>query len=641
MHFFTVLLALILSVSFSSTGTGGGIDVLPLVTYPKPGHPNGVSKAESSHTQADPKIKASITESQHTEPTGQGLSQEKIKFTAHPAVQPDKNIFWKTPLYSRHSNQEDLGELMRDFGSQQGMNVVLSQLATGTISGYFDRVPAREFLDFISKAQNLIWYYDGKTLYLYRSDEIVSQFASVDFIPLSSVEPILEHLGIYDPRYDLKAAEESGIILVTGPPRYVELVLNTIRMLDSRAAVQNAAAQSQVVIRVFPLRYAWADDVQFDILNKSVTLPGVASILRDILTGHGMYSSSLGRKTRQLPATLSKLKGTGLAGQGKEPEPVEEDKPETERSTRDIVLESQSFVVPDNRLNAVIVRDRQERMSFYEQTIALLDIPESLVQIQATIIDINTDYLRELGVDWRFQTNRTLKIGKDHPARTGFGFNSTDGTSLDTQQLGTGPSFNFSTIIGNTAEYFIGQVHALEQSGNAKIISRPSVLTLNNLEAVLEHTQTFYIRVAGQEEVDLFNVSAGTVLRVTPHIIHENGKTLIKLGVSIEDGDVSDVKVDEIPIVQKSTIRTQAVILENESLLIGGMSRDSRTYARQGIPCLGSIPGLGMLFREDQKGNSKMERLFLITPTVVTHDRYPTVSTPTDTGVTAGQAASP
>jgi type III secretion protein C len=122
--------------------------------------------------------------------------------------------------------------------------------------------------------------------------------------------------------------------------------------------------------------------------------------------------------------------------------------------------------------------------------------------------------------------------------------------------------------------------------------------------------------VEGDEEVDLFDVNAGVVLRVTPHIIDEGEESLIKLSIQIEDGEVLNEEVDEIPVVKKSVINTQAVVGEEESLLIGGYFKEKNARTHQTIPCLGSVPLLGWLFTRQATSGEESERLFLITPTI-------------------------
>jgi len=142
----------------------------------------------------------------------------------------------------------------------------------------------------------------------------------------------------------------------------------------------------------------------------------------------------------------------------------------------------------------------------------------------------------------------------------------------------------------------------------------PQVVTLSNVEAVFDNSSTFYVRVAGREQVDLFNVSAGTSLRVMPHVFRDHDSTRIKLMVNVEDGALTAQQVDNIPVVERSSINTQALITEGQSLLIGGMVRDANAEGEDKVPGLGDVPVVGHLFKTKTRRTSRVERMFLITP---------------------------
>ena len=229
------------------------------------------------------------------------------------------------------------------------------------------------------------------------------------------------------------------------------------------------------------------------------------------------------------------------------------------------------------------------------------------------ILDINRSDLENLGIQWEFSAT-----GDDGEKVAKGGLNTTELHSPQQGlQLPVGDGLNLATLIGDTTDYFIAKVNALQEKGHAKILSRPSVLTLNNIEAQLEHSDTFYVRLTGEREVDLFDINAGVILRVTPHIIQEKDQTLVKLAIQIEDGELSGERVDDIPVVRKSIVNTQAVVGQKESLLIGGYMKERNVQTRQMVPCLGGLPILGWLFKKQSTTGDQFERLFLITPTIV------------------------
>ena len=524
---------------------------------------------------------------------------------------------WKETPYSHVSDNERLSDLLRDFFASQGINAVVSENITGTVNGRFDQYAPKRFFRQLAAAYALIWYYDGNLLYVYKADEADSRLIYLEFLRVPELTAVLKRLGIYDERFSVKGGGEDSIAYVSGPARYVALVVETSAMMDAKAAKDYSERRAEDVIRVFPLKYAWAEDQTFYFMDTEVTIPGMVTTLRNVLAGRSAPGAVTGRQERRIAPTVSKLKGKGLASlkTGPDAEPAEEtsgDRGAPGPAPTAGGVPPEVSIQPDMRLNAVIIRDAKEKMTYYEEIISILDVPAGLVQIQATIMDVNTDYFQDLGIDWRFQTDAS---GSN--ASTRGGFMAGEGLDFQNPAIVDGAGFGFATLIGDAEDFVLARVKALEDEGKARILSRPSVLTLNNSQALLEHSQTFYVRVAGDQEVDLFNVTAGIVLKVTPHIIEEDEDFRVKLSVRIQDDDVLDTAVDEIPVIQNSSIRTQAVVGENESLLIGGYIHETATAAERRIPCLGGIPILGYLFKNLETGKNKSERLFMITPKIV------------------------
>src|SRR5699024_7237607 len=205
-----------------------------------------------------------------------------------------------------------------------------------------------------------------------------------------------------------------------------------------------------------------------------------------------------------------------------------------------------------------------------------------------------------------------------------------EGTKLDfLQALGVSdvalldqvPGFQIGAIIGDE-ENLIARINALQTEGAVRVLSRPQVLTLNNLPAVLESAREVFVPVEGAFDVDLFNGYAGTVLRVTPHVNDTLAMPRIRLSIGIQDGDVqfSEDEVFEqshVPIVSRTAINTQAIIDVGKSLLLGGLTRNSTSTTTSKVPILGDIPLIGRLFRSDARDRERMVRLFLITPRLV------------------------
>jgi type III secretion protein C len=529
------------------------------------------------------------------------------------------------------ARDQPIEQFLQSLFSGSDIPVVVSGVQ-GQVNGRFEGSPPKLLRD-LSRAYNLLSYYDGGVLYIAPASD--TQTRSWLLAPAASaqVQRAAQALQLPDARNTLKAGED-GALLAVGAKRFVQQVDELVRQVRPTSAAMAVSAWAPPVqqqplpdYRIFYLRYAWAQDVPMSFGGQQTTLPGVASILRSLAgqparpriaqasdparaqgsqrlrggamrgtTTLGLVDEAAPRGTDVLVAGLSQAGYATPVADHPEPPPAPND-----FSPR---------IEADPRLNAVIVRDLPERLDRYGALIKSLDVEPQALEIEATIIDINTDRLRELGINWRYNRGlSSLMVG--------------NGTASDLRlngQQDVTPSNlggTISAVIGDRYP-FVARITALQRDGAAKVVSSPQVVTLSNVEAVFDNSSTYYVRVAGREEVDLFNVTAGTRLRVTPHVFKDDkdadGVPRIKLLVQIEDGGLTGQSVDQLPIVERSGINTQALISEGESLLIGGMVRDSSNAGVDKVPVLGDLPLLGNLFKTQRKGGQRVERMFLITP---------------------------
>lgn len=538
---------------------------------------------------------------------------------------------WRDARVSIVAREQPVRDFLRDLFAGQGLAVHVSESVSGTVNGTFRGAPDRVFSD-VERAYALVHYFDGSMVYVYASAETQSGTVSVAPGLIPAVVRSLDATNMYDSHNTFRALTNEGLVLLNGTRRFVEQVQQVA------IAVQSQASAAPSAFRVFRLRYAWASDVTLNYGNRQMTVPGVATTLRKLLGVSARDGSSLEGGERNFRPTANRLGGTGLAASGdpRTPAPVVPGQvpappPQAGATRQDgapTLPPEEFYAAPDRRasgdgssahieadarLNAVIVRDSKERMPYYEELIAALDVEQQLIEIQATIIDVNSDRARDLGINWRFNNKHAdVLYGKGDSSDLGLQRNSSQITPIQS-------GLAISTVIGD-ASAFISRISALEDENAARIVSRPQVLTLGNVEAILENNQTFYVKVPGAYQVDLFNVVAGTTLKVTPHVVYEGGQTLIRLLVNVEDGGFTnspDSNVEQLPVVSRSSINTQAVITSGESLLIGGMIRESKSKSVSKVPLLGDVPIIGNLFKNTHDAVSKTERMFLISPRIV------------------------
>ena len=534
------------------------------------------------------------------------------------------------------AREQPVAAFLQDLFGLVDVPVSVSPTVKGAVNGSFDG-PADTVARKIARAFGLVMYYDGMVMHVYTAAELGARTLPTTPSVAERVVRVAAEMQLTDARNTVKASRD-GAVMVRGTRRFIEQVEEI-----ARSSQVSQAVQPPLGFKVFYLRYAWAQDVTVNFGGRQVVVPGVATTIRSLVTSSPRSQASLVAQELPAPATLPHLKGQGLNRTQAGAQPMLGLPDGGARAgTADVLMAAYGGggVVPagmapmagvaaqnqplvlgdlqqvrieaDKRLNAVIVRDAPDRLAYYEQLVKALDVEPQSIEIEATIIDVNNEKLRELGINWRasVEGKSSVLVGNgtasDLLLQPGGGV---VGSAITPVAAGG----TISAVIGNAAQ-FVARISALQTEGAARVVSSPQVVTLSNVEAVFDSSSTFYVRVAGREEVDLFNVSAGTSLRVTPHVFKDEEGVRIKMLVAVEDGSVTGAEVDDIPVVHRASINTQAMIYEGESLLIGGLTRESSGTGVEKVPLLGDIPVVGRLFRTDRTSGERVERLFLISP---------------------------
>lgn len=563
-----------------------------------------------------------------------------------PASAQADEIPWRQRTFDLQASNEPLNTFLVRLLTIEGISATMSPMvATGRVNGKFKGKTETVFKELVD-TYGLAWYYDGSTLHVCGLSEVETRLLQVDPIDISRIDKTLKQMRLFDARFPIRTSASEGQVLVSGPPRYVEIVEQVV----GRVADSPSRPKVGVEVRVFRLRHARAGDTMVSIGGVETRVAGVASTLSALLSESRAQQDSV----RSLPRTVRGLRGQGLASIGREtvspPSPIAAiaamsngQAVGTGSAPAESMLPGASgagglqasamqlaqgsttgrrdFVVrADERLNAVVIRDVRERMPMYEQLISSLDVETAQMEIEATVIDVSEDKSEQLGIDWRAHTRRIdISSSPNNLAGTGALPRSIANDLLySTNPLSAGAGLIGTLLFGNERNYLLTRVNALAERGDANLISRPRILTTDNTEAVVQSTKEFYVRVAGREQVDLFNVSLGMVLRVTPTLIEDEQGRRFKLLIRIEDGNTnSGAQVDQIPVVNRNAISTQAVVGEGQSLLIGGYITEERSQSKQGVPFLSDVPVVGWLFGQRNSVVRRSERMFMITPRLV------------------------
>ncbi|PJC94248.1 EscC/YscC/HrcC family type III secretion system outer membrane ring protein [Aeromonas lusitana] len=484
-----------------------------------------------------------------------------------PAVAQE--LDWLPMPYSYVAEGESLRDVLVNFGANYEVSVVVSDKVNDQVNGQFEHDEPQAFLQQLASLYNLVWYYDGSVLYVFKNGEVQSRLINLERTGAAELKQALQRAGIWEPRFGWRPDADNRLVYVSGPPRYLELIEQTAVALEQQSQLRSEKT-GPLAIEVFPLKYASAVDRSIQYRDTDVDAPGVATILARLLSDAGVQV----------------VNGEGNKGA--------------------VSTSGQAVVQADPALNAVIVRDAPERMAMYGKLIAALDKPAARIEVALSIIDINAEDLSQLGVDWR--------VG----IRTGDNQQVIIKTTGDRKGIEGGAALG-SLVDAKGLDYLLARVNLLENEGNAQIISRPTLLTQENTQAVIDHSETYYIKISGERVAELKGITYGTMLRMTPRLIQLGDRSEVSLSLHIEDGNQkpNSTGIDGIPTISRTVVDTIARVGHGQSLLIGGIYRDELSESLSKVPFLGDIPYLGALFRSKESQTRRAVRLFIIEPRVI------------------------
>lgn len=553
---------------------------------------------------------------------------------------------WRDGIYVKRLVQDEpytVPRLLIDFGLSTRVPVILAEGVNGSVINQIPPLKPAEYLTALCADNALFWYERNNAIFVYPNESLDSRVVPLGNIDARRLIELLRGFGLYSEGFPPRIDSQLGLMYITGPEAYlseVQLVVDGLAASGGPGVLPSRGPE--VIVEVIPLQYAWAEDRTYTLGNREYAVPGIATVLNNVLSGSVSPDGLSGRVSTLLPNNRPGLRGSGLIGPYNQLiassqqaaidsqvaaaraeerlqaasdaqaqinsaisalEGVDAD----ELALRQAEIVTSPVIQADGRLNAIIIKDLASRMDGYREIIADLDRPVSLVEIKASIIDIDASYGFEFGLPGNVTFNNG---GTQRSILANLG-------TTDLTNLAAAGNLTFQLADGAVNQLLVN-LKALETDGHARLHAKPSVVTLDNQDAFLEEAEEFFVRVPGNDQVDLFNVSVGTKLTITPHVIPSQSGRQIRLSVNIEDGSRSATQqVDQIPVVSRNTINTQAVLLEGQSLLIGGLTRERETKNIRAVPVLGRIPKVGAFFRETVTEKARLERLVLLTPTVI------------------------
>jgi type IV pilus assembly protein PilQ len=306
------------------------------------------------------------------------------------------------------------------------------------------------------------------------------------------------------------------------------------------------------------------------------------------------------------------------------------------------VVSARGSINVDARTNTMIINDLPSFLTRAQALIAELDRPTPQVEIEARIVVTSRNFTRDLGIQWGFLNQQTPQFGNTTTQAfpnaiivNGQGVPATGGIPADQSGLapaagigtaGRGylvnlPAAGFNSGIGITMGNILGSFNldvaltALERQGRGRLLSTPKVTTQNNQSAEIKQGVQIPIQTVANNTVTVQFKDAVLTLKVTPQIT-EAGTVILNLEVENNAADFANL-VNGIPPINTQSAKTQVLVRDGATAVIGGIYQSNEQTAQQNTPFLGRIPLLGFLFRNKFVTTSNNELLLFITPRII------------------------
>ncbi|MEK7702444.1 MAG: type IV pilus secretin PilQ [Nitrospirota bacterium] len=324
----------------------------------------------------------------------------------------------------------------------------------------------------------------------------------------------------------------------------------------------------------------------------------------------------------------AKAKDTGMRAEDRETKIIYLNYTEAETLAESFkkLLSPRGDITVDKRTNTMIVKDIPSSIEEVSKMAKLLDTRTPQVSIEARIVQVSPKFTQNLGVQWGASQrgvvgNNLIRLGSHASAPGGSGLPFTTLGNPDPGFAVNVPaSTNFGGI-GFTFGRFTDSPFTLdlrlsagETQGLTKIVSTPKITVLDNLEAKIEQGESIPYETVSDKGTQTIFIDAGLTLLVKPHISTDGG---IMMKVTVKKNSAGENRSKAGPSIIKKEATTNVLVLDGETVAIGGIQETVDTESTIGIPFFMNIPVIGHLFKNKSKAKENSELLVFLTPKII------------------------
>lgn len=285
------------------------------------------------------------------------------------------------------------------------------------------------------------------------------------------------------------------------------------------------------------------------------------------------------------------------------------------RDKNNALLSASGSVSIDARTNTIWVRDLASQLVMIKRVIHKWDAPVKQVLIEARIVNMNKDCMRDLGV--RFVTTSAQTVNETN--ETNF-----RGDHLNIDLSATPLNGNPATIgfalakLGNGVLLDL-ELSALESEGRGEVIASPRLITANQQTAIIESGEEVpYQETTRSGATSVTFKKAVLSLKVTPQITSDS---TILMALDINQDMISPKQFNGVPAILTREIKTNVLVNNHQTIVLGGIYKQNKNKVLSRIPFLGDLPIVGGLFRKKMTALKNEELLIFITPSIINDNK--------------------
>ena len=416
--------------------------------------------------------------------------------------------------------------------------------------------------------------------------------------------------------------KESNTLLITDYPKNIQTIKKIIQDLEKKQAS---------IVKIVPVKHTDAkqlqkklSDIVKSIFNATVKTETVKIIYDE--NSNGLIVVGARKNVQKVIKLIHEMDVESHVNKKLEIFNLKNSDAKEVLKTLTDIIAKQTYADPSLKpnvamssdINAIIAIGDPMILKAMKLVIDELDKEKYQVYVQAKIVEINKNKSSDIGIKYGFAAGDVSSSGL-YAMSANFG--SQDLTQLASKSvldyLGTiGSNIGSAFALGATLDFL--QIH-----GASKSISNPSILCVNNKESSIYVGKTISISsgqtaVAGSTTTSYKREDVGLTLKIKPRVSSKDKVTLDVEAVLeniLDDGSQNATKQ---PVTSKQEVKTQAILRNGESIIIGGLLKSYERDAKNKVPLLGDIPYLGdALFASTSKTNEQDNLVVILTPYVI------------------------